>query len=151
MFMWMIRLIMIVAGAIAARFVARDAAESQMRGLPMDCSDPFSETDAVGSSRGQLWGVMLAGGEGVRLQPLVRRICGDDRPKRYVPLLEKRTLLRQTLDRVALGIPPARTTVITLRSHRNSWGSGDHFGVAGPQLCAARMSGRSRSGQGSIV
>jgi mannose-1-phosphate guanylyltransferase len=71
----------------------------------------------VGSSRGKLWGVVLAGGEGVRLRALVRRVCGDERPKQYVPLLERRTLLSQTLDRIALGIPPARTAVVTLRSH----------------------------------
>jgi mannose-1-phosphate guanylyltransferase len=64
-----------------------------------------------------LWGVVLAGGEGVRLKALAQRISGDDRPKQYLPVLGKRTLLRQTLDRVALGIPPARTAVVTLRSH----------------------------------
>src|SRR5215467_704762 len=74
--------------------------------------EPLSETPAS-----KLWGVVLAGGEGVRLRALARRICGDDRPKQYVPLLERRTLLRQTLDRVALGIPSARTAVVTLRSH----------------------------------
>jgi len=64
-----------------------------------------------------LWGVVLAGGEGVRLKSLAQRICGDDRPKQYIPVLGDRTLLRQTLDRVALGIPSVRTAVVTLRSH----------------------------------
>jgi mannose-1-phosphate guanylyltransferase len=68
-------------------------------------------------SRGHLWGVVLAGGEGVRLRPLVRRLCGDERPKQYVSLFGTRTLLRQTLDRVGRGIAPARTVVVTLRSH----------------------------------
>ena len=31
-----------------------------------------------------LWGVVLAGGGGVRLRALALRICGDDRPKQYV-------------------------------------------------------------------
>ena len=53
----------------------------------------------------------------MRLQSLAQRICGDDRPKQYVPVLGDRTLLRQTLDRVALGIPSVRTAVVTLRSH----------------------------------
>jgi len=65
----------------------------------------------------QLWAIVLAGGEGVRLRPLARRVCGDDRPKQYVPLLGGRTLLGQTLDRVALGIPPARTVVSTVQTH----------------------------------
>ncbi len=64
-----------------------------------------------------LWGVVLAGGGGARLKALAQRICGDDRPKQYVPVLGARTLLRQTLDRVALGIPSLRTAVVTLRSH----------------------------------
>ena len=64
-----------------------------------------------------LWGVVLAGGGGVRLKALARRICGDDRPKQYGAVLGYRTLLRQTLDRVALGIPSVRTAVVTLRSH----------------------------------
>jgi mannose-1-phosphate guanylyltransferase len=53
----------------------------------------------------------------MRLKSLAQRICGDDRPKQYVPVLGDRTLLRQTLDRVALGVPSVRTTVVTLRSH----------------------------------
>jgi mannose-1-phosphate guanylyltransferase len=64
-----------------------------------------------------LWGVVLSGGEGVRLKALARRICGDERPKQYVPVLGDRTLLRQTLDRVALRIRPSRTAVVTLLSH----------------------------------
>jgi mannose-1-phosphate guanylyltransferase len=65
----------------------------------------------------RLWAVVLAGGQGVRLRPLARRVCGDDRPKQYVPLLGARTLLEQTLDRVALGVPAARTVVVTVKNH----------------------------------
>ncbi len=78
---------------------------------------PPVSVDPPPPSRGQLWGVVLAGGEGVRLRSLARRVCGDERPKQYVPLLGDRSLLRQTLDRVALGIPATRTAVVTLRSH----------------------------------
>lgn len=62
--------------------------------------------------RGELWAVVLAGGEGVRLRALTRLICGDDRPKQYVPLLGPRTLLEQTLDRVARVVPPPRTVIV---------------------------------------
>jgi len=64
-----------------------------------------------------LWGVVLSGGEGVRLKALTRQICGDERPKQYVPIFGNRTLLRQTLDRVAHRIRPSQTAVVTLRSH----------------------------------
>ena len=40
--------------------------------------------------------VILAGGGGTRLRPLSR----DDRPKPFLPLLGRRTLLQQTVDRV---------------------------------------------------
>src|SRR5712664_26440 len=66
---------------------------------------------------GSLWAVVLAGGEGVRLRPLVRRVFGDERPKQFCPLLGPRTLLRQTLDRVGRLIPPGRTVVVGLESH----------------------------------
>jgi len=70
-----------------------------------------------GERDGRLWAVVLAGGQGVRLRPLARLVCGDDRPKQYVPFLGSRTLLGQTLDRVRLGIPTARTAVVTVRGH----------------------------------
>jgi len=61
--------------------------------------------------------VVLAGGEGRRLRPLIRRVLGDERPKQYVPLLEPRSLLRQTLDRLALRFSVSRTVVVTVRGH----------------------------------
>ncbi|HWM78355.1 MAG TPA: sugar phosphate nucleotidyltransferase, partial [Methylomirabilota bacterium] len=69
------------------------------------------------SENGNLWAIVLAGGEGVRLRALTRRLYGDDRPKQYAALVGARSLLRQTLDRVGLLIPPERTVVVTLASH----------------------------------
>ena len=69
------------------------------------------------AERGSLWAVVLAGGEGIRLRPLVRHLCGDERPKQFSPLLGARTLLGQTLDRVRRLIPPERTVVVTLQAH----------------------------------
>jgi mannose-1-phosphate guanylyltransferase len=67
--------------------------------------------------RQNCWAIVLAGGEGMRLRPLVRQILGDNRPKQYVRLLGTRTLLRQTLDRIGLAIPEVRTLVVTVRQH----------------------------------
>lgn len=64
-----------------------------------------------------LWAVVLAGGEGVRLRPVTRLLYGDDRPKQFAALVGARSLLRQTLDRVGGLIPPERTVVVTLTSH----------------------------------
>jgi len=63
------------------------------------------------------WAVVLAGGEGRRLKPLVRRLFGEDRPKQYVPLLGSTSLLRQTLDRVGRLIPVERTIVVSQYDH----------------------------------
>jgi len=63
---------------------------------------------------GSLWALVLAGGKGVRLRPLVREVCGDDRPKQFVPLLGPRTLLGQTLDRVGRVVPAGRTVIVTV-------------------------------------
>ncbi|HXJ83517.1 MAG TPA: sugar phosphate nucleotidyltransferase [Candidatus Methylomirabilis sp.] len=71
--------------------------------------------DRTGDSR--LWAIVLAGGQGVRLRPLVSRIYGDERPKQYAALLDSRTLLEHTLDRVALLVEPKRTVVVTMQDH----------------------------------
>ena len=84
---------------------------------------------------GSLWAVVLAGGEGVRLRPLTRRLCGDERPKQYAALVGSRSLLRHTLDRVALVIPPERTVVATLRSH-NGYVAAEFGGAAYPWVLA---------------
>jgi mannose-1-phosphate guanylyltransferase len=65
-----------------------------------------------------LWAVVLAGGEGRRLRPLVRHIYGEERPKQYATLTGSRSLLGHTLDRVKSLVPPARTVVVALKRHR---------------------------------
>src|SRR5260370_796009 len=72
---------------------------------------------STGSAGVSPWAVVLAGGEGPRLRPLIRRVLGDERPKQSVPLLGPRSLLRQPLDRVALRMPVSRTVVVTVRAH----------------------------------
>lgn len=51
------------------------------------------------------------------MRPLVRRIHPDGRPKQFAVLVGSRSLLRRTLDRVALEIPPERTVVVATRAH----------------------------------
>jgi mannose-1-phosphate guanylyltransferase len=63
------------------------------------------------------WGVILAGGDGVRLRSMTRRIAGDDRPKQFCPLVTEETLLAQTRRRVALAVPAHRTLVVVNRAH----------------------------------
>src|SRR5277367_3607604 len=63
------------------------------------------------------WAIVLAGGEGVRLRPLVRQLCGDERPKQFAKIVGSKSLLGHTLERVGLEIPPARTVIVTCRAH----------------------------------
>jgi mannose-1-phosphate guanylyltransferase len=63
------------------------------------------------------WAIVLAGGEGVRLRPLIRQLCGDERPKQFAKIVGSKSLLRHTLDRVNLTIPPLQTVIATCRAH----------------------------------
>ena len=63
----------------------------------------------------RLWSVVLAGGQGTRLRPLVRRMLGEERPEQVTALIDGRSMLRQTLDRSALAVPSERTVVVSLR------------------------------------
>jgi mannose-1-phosphate guanylyltransferase len=73
-------------------------------------------TDADPSS-GATWALVLAGGDGTRLQPLTHRLTGSPIPKQYCRILGERSLLEDTLHRIAPVVPPARTMVILNRSH----------------------------------
>jgi mannose-1-phosphate guanylyltransferase len=94
----------------------------------------------MAATRG-LWAIVLAGGEGVRLRPLVRQMLGEERPKQFVKLLGPRSLLRQTLDRVALGISPDRTVVVTVRRHTD-YVAEEFTGVARPPYLLAQPEDR---------
>ena len=96
---------------VAGRVLDDTERRCEVSSQPAVHGKPPAGVKSAVPSQGQLWGIVLAGGEGVRLRALVRRVCADDRPKQYVPLFGDRTLLQQTLDRVALGIPPNRTAV----------------------------------------
>jgi mannose-1-phosphate guanylyltransferase len=69
------------------------------------------------------WGVILAGGDGTRLQSITRAITGDNRPKQFVPVIGGSTLLNQTRRRVALSIEPSRTLIVVTQKHRRFYES----------------------------
>lgn len=66
---------------------------------------------------GSLWSVVLAGGEGTRLRPLIRHIHPDGRPKQYAVLVGSRSLLRHTIDRARFAVPAERIVVVATRAH----------------------------------
>jgi len=71
-------------------------------------------TAASGKDR---WAVILAGGDGTRLQPLTRVISGDDRPKQFCAFQGSTTLLDQTRQRIALSVPNKHTLTVVTQTH----------------------------------
>ena len=70
------------------------------------------------SKSGGVWVVILAGGEGERVRPLVHRWLGRHRPKQYCAFTGTRSMFQHTVDR-ALGLVPAeRIVAIAARSHQ---------------------------------
>lgn len=63
------------------------------------------------------WGLILAGGDGTRLQGLTRMISGDDRPKQFCRVMGSQTLLEQAMSRAARSISPEQTMVALTRKH----------------------------------
>ena len=64
-----------------------------------------------------LWALVLAGGDGTRLQGLTHIIAGAPIPKQYCRILGPRSLLERTLSRIAPLISVERTLAIINRDH----------------------------------
>ncbi|WP_455379400.1 sugar phosphate nucleotidyltransferase [Petrachloros mirabilis] len=64
-----------------------------------------------------LWGIVLAGGEGVRLKTFVREHIGTDAPKQFCAFMGTRTMLERTIRRAGLLIPMEQLAVIGTALH----------------------------------
>jgi len=67
---------------------------------------------------GANWAVVMAGGDGVRLQPLTWRFATDGRPKQFCRLLADRTLLGETRARLSQLVAHERTLYSVNSQHR---------------------------------
>jgi len=63
------------------------------------------------------WAVVLAGGDGTRLQALTQLISGDERPKQFCPIFGGKSLLAHTLDRLYPLFRRDRTLCVVARGH----------------------------------
>jgi mannose-1-phosphate guanylyltransferase len=79
------------------------------------------------SRRAERWAIILAGGDGTRLQSMTRTISGDSRPKQFVSVIGGQTLLDQTRSRVALSVLPSRTMFVVTEKHRRFYESIRHM------------------------
>jgi mannose-1-phosphate guanylyltransferase len=68
---------------------------------------------------GDAWGIVLAGGDGARLLPLTGHISGESCPKQFCAIHGSRTLLGQTLARIAPLFAPERTVVVGSAAHES--------------------------------
>ncbi|MGE0022023.1 MAG: sugar phosphate nucleotidyltransferase [Hyphomicrobium sp.] len=63
------------------------------------------------------WALILAGGDGTRLQALTRIITGVPIPKQYCRIIGEKSLIEATLARVSCVVPRERTLVILNENH----------------------------------
>src|SRR5574341_252266 len=76
----------------------------------------------AGAHNDRLWSIILAGGEGERLSPLVVQWLGEHRPKQYCTFVGTRSMLQHTLDRAdRLGNPEQKVTVIAWQHEKEAW------------------------------
>jgi mannose-1-phosphate guanylyltransferase len=81
------------------------------------CDQPSSPQCTVIPPGRAPWAVLLAGGEGERLRTLTTKISGDSRPKQFCCLLENKSLLLQTHERVARVFREDHTIFVVTQAH----------------------------------
>jgi mannose-1-phosphate guanylyltransferase len=74
------------------------------------------------------WAIVLAGGEGERLRPFIKRWLGRHRPKQYCAFSGGKTMLEHTFSRAAGLVPPERTLTVIGRGHRDFLGPASSYG-----------------------
>jgi mannose-1-phosphate guanylyltransferase len=71
----------------------------------------------VRMQHGHEWAVILAGGNGTRIQTLTRLVAGDERPKQFCRLVGNDTLLAATRARLSTTVAPERTLCVVTSQH----------------------------------
>jgi mannose-1-phosphate guanylyltransferase len=66
-----------------------------------------------------LWSIILAGGNGERLKPMVHRWLGRHKPKQYCTFIGTRSMFQHTLDRSDRIVAPERRVTVIARDHRD--------------------------------
>lgn len=78
---------------------------------------PLETRTRLAAQETRRWGILLAGGDGLRLRRLTRFISGDDRPKQFCRVFGSETLFREAQSRAGRSIPPGQTIVALNESH----------------------------------
>ena len=72
-------------------------------------------------SRGHRWAIVLAGGDGVRMQAAIAHWLGRRVPKQYCRFVGTRSMFQHTVDRMMRVARPERTVVVVGRGHHEAW------------------------------
>jgi mannose-1-phosphate guanylyltransferase len=67
---------------------------------------------------GEVWGIVLAAGEGQRVRTFLSQLCGNRGIKQYCAVIGRRSLLDHTLTRVEQLVPRERILVIVSADHQ---------------------------------
>jgi mannose-1-phosphate guanylyltransferase len=81
-----------------------------------------SRSQKLDSSAAHHWAVLLAGGDGVRLRDLTRRIAGDSRPKQFCRIIGEQSLFRETRTRLDPLFIRDRQVFVFSRAHERYYG-----------------------------
>jgi mannose-1-phosphate guanylyltransferase len=71
-----------------------------------------------GSGRGNVWSIVLAGGDGLRMKEFIKGRLGCEKPKQYCAFTGTRSMFQHTLDRAAKVTPWERVVVVAARDHQ---------------------------------
>ena len=111
----------------------------------------------------QLWSVILAGGDGVRMQPMIQQWLGKPKPKQYCTFVGTRSMFQHTVDRALRLTEPERTVTVIARSHESEAWSQLDGRVCGKVLVQPKNCGtgpgiflpltyiRAKEGNGTVV
>lgn len=67
---------------------------------------------------GQLWGIVLAAGDGTRVRAFLSNLCGNRGIKQFCAVIGHRSMLEHTLARVEMLIPRQRILVVVSSDHQ---------------------------------
>lgn len=104
------------------RRMQTSCSEPKLRSVAAQSGQASLERGAVRSPypaqpNDQVWTIVLAGGEGERLRPLMSRWLGHHRPKQYCTFVGNHSMLRHTLNRAEQLSDIERTRVVVARHH----------------------------------
>jgi hypothetical protein len=78
--------------------------------MPTTCGLPLGL--GPDAPRRSPWAIVLAGGDGQRMRPTIRRWLGEERPKQFCTFTGTRSMLQHTLDRTLGVVAPQRVVTV---------------------------------------